>query len=88
MDDAADFAENDGDVDMIMDAPFAELVKAVNGDLFELQSHVVENTDAFPAEHRAGMAVAMLQSKEPLVREAAIGGFLDRSRLHGACRPR
>ncbi|MCW5700178.1 MAG: hypothetical protein KIT00_10095 [Rhodospirillales bacterium] len=81
MDDAADFAENDGDVDMIMDAPFAELVKAVNGDLFELQSHVVENTDAFPAEHRAGMAVAMLQSKEPLVREAAIGGFLDQDSM-------
>lgn len=57
---------------------FAEVVKAAKEDLFILQRQMFERADVFPPDSRAGMAVAMLQSDQPLIREASIGWLLDR----------
>lgn len=60
---------------------FAEVVTAAKGDLFILQQQMVERADVFPPDSRASMALAMLQSDQPLIREASIGWLLDRNSL-------
>lgn len=72
--------DEDGDSEG-MERHFAEVVKAAKGNLFVLQGQMFERVDVFPPESRAGMAVAMLESDQPVIREASIGWLLDRDAL-------
>jgi hypothetical protein len=57
----------------------ADLAKSVKGDVFALYAHLTETGAAFPEEHRGAMAAMLLQSSEPVAREAAVGWLLDPS---------
>jgi hypothetical protein len=57
----------------------ADLAKTVKGDVFALHAHLTEMGAAFPEEHRGAMAAMLLQSGEPVAREAAVGWVLDPS---------
>lgn len=56
---------------------WAEMAEMAEGDAFALHGHLAEQGDVFPPEHRAAMAVSMLEAAEEVVREAAIGWLLD-----------
>ncbi|QQP93188.2 hypothetical protein IGS68_29090 (plasmid) [Skermanella sp. TT6] len=57
----------------------ADLAKSVKGDVFALHAHLAETGAAFPEDHRGAMAAMLLQSGEPVAREAAVGWLLDPS---------
>jgi hypothetical protein len=60
-----------------IDRFLADLAKEHDGDVFAFQAHLAEDASAFPENHRAGIAAAVLAAPDPAVREAAIGWLLD-----------
>lgn len=56
---------------------WAEVAALAEGDSFALHGHLADQAGVFPPEHRAAMALSMLDTDEEVVREAALGWLLD-----------
>ncbi len=57
----------------------ADLVSAAQGNPFALFDQLQETGQAFPDDHRTGMAALLLHAGEPIAREAAVGWLMDPS---------
>jgi hypothetical protein len=60
-----------------LDAHLENIARAVGNDPFELYDRVREMVEAFPDDQRAAMGASLLQSRESIAREAAVGWLLD-----------
>ncbi|MDR3515568.1 MAG: hypothetical protein P4M00_07120 [Azospirillaceae bacterium] len=67
-------ADQDG-----VDSHISDLAKAARGDVFTFLDQMLEMAEPFPEDHRVQMIASLLDSSEPIAREAVVGCLLDSS---------